>query len=628
MLTHSTKQIKKHSKERDSHRDKKTNGMPSTPLEDYALLSDQSTAALVSREGSIDWLCLPRFDSGALFTALLGDPTDGRWKVSVRDGEVTGRRYVGNTFILETLWQSPTGTARVLDFMTPRNGKADLIRRVECLSGTVEVRMDLRISFNYGRVQPWFRWVEVPGTQEPGLLCTGGPEGLLLAGAMITPDAEQGAYDADVIRGSVTLEAGQRADWSLTWFKPWEPVPEPENPDEALATAEDFWGDWIERLDVDAATHPQVERSLLVLRALTHTETGGIVAAPTASLPESFGGERNWDYRFTWLRDASLTVEVMVAHGLIKGATAWRNWLLRAVAGDPAKLQIMYGLGGERELPEKELPHLRGYEDSRPVRIGNGAADQYQADVVGEVMLALAALRDAGYKDSDYSWALQVKLLDYVMEHYEDRDHGIWEMRGDLHYFTHGRVMMWASFNEAIRAVEEHGYEGDVDTWKRYRERLYAEIMEKGWNEELGTFTQTYDSGEVDASLLQLPHTGFIAADDPKMLSTVARIEKDLVDEHGLVYRYRTVEGIDGLKGDEYPFVMCAFWLVEQYAASGRVAEAKEKFEMLCGLATDLGLLAEEYDPATKRLAGNFPQAFSHLSLIRAADAIARAESA
>ncbi len=512
--------------------------MPSTPLEDYALLSDQSTAALVSREGSIDWLCLPRFDSGALFTALLGEPADGRWKLAVRGGEVTGRRYVGSTFIPE------------------------------------------------------------------------------------------GAYDADAIGGSVTLAEGQRADWSLTWFKPWNPVPEPEDPDEALAAAEDYWGDWIERLDVEGPAHPQVERSLLVLRALTHTETGGIVAAPTASLPESFGGGRNWDYRFTWLRDAALTVEVMVAHGLIKGATAWRNWLLRAVAGDPAKLQIMYGLGGERELPEKELPHLRGYEDSRPVRIGNGAADQYQADVVGEVMLALAALRDAGYKDSDYSWALQVKLLDYVMDHYEDRDHGIWEMRGDLHYFTHGRVMMWASFNEAIRAVEEHGYEGDVPTWARYRDRLRAEIMEGGWNEELGTFTQTYGGTEVDASLLQLPHTGFLAADDPKMLSTVARIEADLVDEHGLVYRYRTVEGegIDGLKGEEYPFVMCAFWLVEQYAASGRLAEAREKFEMLCGLSTDLGLLAEEYDPATRRLAGNFPQAFSHLSLIRAADAIARTE--
>ncbi|KQB84731.1 glycoside hydrolase family 15 protein [Corynebacterium oculi] len=604
--------------------------MPSTPLEDYALLSDQSTAALVSREGSIDWLCLPRFDSGALFTALLGDPSDGRWKLAVRGGEVTGRRYVGSTFILETLWESPTGTARVLDFMTPHNGKADLIRRVECLSGTVDVVMDLRISFNYARVKPWFRWIEVPGTGEQGLLCTGGPEGLLLAGAEITPNTEAEAYDADAIGGSVSLSAGQRADWSLTWFKPWDPVPEPEDSDVALAAAEDFWGDWIERLDVGAHTHSQVERSLLVLRALTHTETGGIVAAPTASLPESFGGSRNWDYRYTWLRDAALTVEVMVAHGLIKGATAWRNWLLRAVAGDPAKLQIMYGLGGERELPEKELPHLRGYEDSRPVRIGNGAADQYQADVVGEVMLALAALRDAGYKDSDYSWALQVKLLDYVMEHYEDRDHGIWEMRGDLHYFTHGRVMMWASFNEAIRAVEQHGYEGDVDTWTRYRDRLRAEIMEGGWNEELGTFTQTYGSSEVDASLLQLPHTGFIAADDPKMLSTVARIEKDLVDQHGLVYRYRTVEsgGIDGLEGEEYPFMMCAFWLVEQYAAAGRLAEAKEKFEMLCGLATDLGLLAEEYDPTTARLAGNFPQAFSHLSLIRAADAIARAESA
>lgn len=605
----------------------------STPLEEYALLSDQHTAALVSRHGSIDWLCLPRFDSGALFSAILGHKADGRWKLSCPGGTVTARRYVGNTFILETQWSTPTGTARVLDFMTPNNGEADLIRRVECLSGTVEVRQEMRIRFHYGQVRPWLRPLEPSeGAAHSGLVCTGGPDGIVLYGpgleydeSLADPEEDPSGGVFDQLSGTTTLHAGERADWSLTWFKPWESIPDPINCDEALAEAEDFWGDWVELLDVGGPDqHPFVERSLLVLRALTDNETGGIVAAPTASLPEDFGGTRNWDYRYTWLRDASLTVQVMVDHGLIKGATGWRNWLLRAVAGDPSKLQIMYGLDGRRELPERELTHLAGYEGSRPVRVGNGAAAQYQADVVGEVMLALAALRDAGYADTPYTWGLQEQLLAYCMEHVEQRDHGIWEMRGERHYFTHGRVMMWAAFNEGIRAVEEHGYCGDVEVWREYRERLHAEIWERGFNRELNCFTQTYGSTEVDASLLQLPQTGFVAADDPAMLGTVARIERDLVAGDGLVYRYRTQKGIDGLEGDEYPFVMCAFWLAEQYAASGRLADAQRTFDALCGFASDLGLLAEEYDPATGRMAGNYPQAFSHLALIRAADAIAR----
>lgn len=608
----------------------------STPLEDYALLSDLHTGPLVSRHGSIDWLCLPRFDSDAIFTAILGGPDDGRWKLSVAQGEVTSRQYRGNTFILETEWRGPNGAARVTDFMPPGNKQANIIRHVECLEGEVEIEHDLRLRFSYARVEPWFRPTEVPGSDQLGLLCTGGPDGVLISGPMLHATTEPTEDDGDVLdpegapasrlAGCFPLVAGETESWTMTWFRPWRSLPVPEDPVAALWRANHFWEDWLRRLDTRSFKRRNVIRSLLVLRALTHKETGGIAAAATASLPEDFGGSRNWDYRFTWLRDASLTVEVMVSHGLLQGATGWRDWLLRAVAGDPHKLQIMYGLGGERQLPEQELHHLAGYENSRPVRIGNGAADQYQADVVGEVMLALAKIRDAGYEETAYSWNLQRALLDYNIENYDRKDHGIWEMRGDLHYFTHGRVMMWAAFNEGIRAVTEHGYEGDVETWTHYRDKLYDEIHERGYNDELGSFTQTYDGVEVDASLLQLPHTKFIDPTDPKMLGTVARIEEDLVDEHGLVYRYRTEAGLDGLDGDEYPFLICAFWLVEQYAVSGRLQDAKRDMERLCGYANDVGLLAEEYDPKTGRLAGNFPQAFSHLALIRAADAIQMVE--
>ncbi len=612
----------------------------STPLEDYALLSDLRTGPLVSRHGSIDWLCLPRFDSPAVFAALLGGPDNGRWRLSVVDGEVIDRRYRGDTFILETTWRSATGVAKVIDFLPPSNRRADIIRRVECLEGFVEVEHDLRVRFSYARVLPWFRPVTVPGTDdETGLLCTAGPEGLLVVGPMLqdttTPTQDDELPGADLpeasggiaprLTGTFRIHAGEQRDWEMIWFRPWRKWPKPDNVDVALADTEEFWTNWLAQLDLEPLYRPHVARSLLVLRALTHVETGGIAAAPTASLPEDFGGSRNWDYRYTWLRDAALTVEVLVSHGLVKGAQAWRDWLIRAVAGDPMNLQIMYGLGGERELPEQELSHLRGYENSRPVRIGNGAAAQYQADVTGEVMLALAALRDVGYHDTPYSWGLQTALLEYTIANYERKDHGIWEMRGDRHYFTHGRAMMWAAFNEGIRAVEEHGYEGDVELWREYRARLEAEINERGWNEELQTFTQTYEGYEVDASLLALPHTKFLTPDDPRMLATVARIEKDLVSDGGLVYRYRTEAGIDGLSGHEYPFLICAFWLVEQYAASGRVEDAQEHMEALLTYSTDLGLLAEEYDPESKRLAGNFPQAFSHLGLIRAADAIFRA---
>ncbi|PFG38868.1 GH15 family glucan-1,4-alpha-glucosidase [Georgenia soli] len=606
----------------------------STPLEDYALLSNLSTGPLVSRDGSIDWLCLPRFDSPALFTAILGGPDDGRWKLSVVDGEVVERRYRPQTFILETTWRTPAGTARVTDFLPPAKSHADLVRRVECLGGTVEVEHDLRLRSNYARSTPWVRTGVVGGKEM--LLSIAGPEGLLLSGPLLErTDGEAGAghgpghggAPAPQLCGRFRLDAGERLDWDLSWFPSHVEPPSPADPDRSLAETERFWTDWSSQLTVEGDYRSEVERSLLVLRALTHGRTGGIVAAPTASLPEHFGGSRNWDYRYTWLRDAALTIEVAVAHGLTEGAALWRDWLLRAVAGDVHDIRIMYGLAGERDLHELELDHLAGYENSRPVRVGNGAADQYQADVVGEVMIALGALRDAGVAEDEYTWGLQRSLLEYSEANLDRKDHGVWEMRGDLHYFTHGRAMMWAAFDQGVRAVEHHGLEGPGERWRELRETLRQEIFRHGYHDELGSFTQTYDNTEVDASLLQLPHTGLVPYDDPRMLGTVARIEKDLQHPSGHVHRYRTESGMDGLEGEEYPFFLCSFWLVEQHARSGRVDDADALMRTLLAAAGDLGLLSEEYDPASGRLAGNFPQAFSHLGLIRAADAIAAARA-
>ena len=618
----------------------------STPLEDYALLSDLHTGPLVSREGSVDWLCFPRFDSPSVFAALLGGPEDGRWKLSAVDGEVIGRRYLPRTFVLETTWRTPTGTVVVTDFLPPVGVRddhpdhADLVRRVECVSGTVEVEHDLRIRFDYGRALPWTRRVDVDGGC--GLLSVAGPDALLLTGPLLHPVEEHGAgpeEDAaghaddyagavgDRLGGTFALTDGQRLDWTLTWHPSYRPSPLLEDPQADLERAVEFWTEWSSHVEADEPHEQAVLRSLLVLRALTHSDTGGIVAAPTTSLPEEFGGVRNWDYRYTWLRDAALTIEVLVAHGFTDGALHWRDWLLRAVAADWHEIQIMYGLAGERELPERELPHLAGYERSTPVRVGNGAVDQYQADIVGETMIALAALRDAGVAEDEHSWELQKNILRFCEENFDEKDPGLWEMRGALSYYTHGRAMMWAGFDQGIRAVEEHGLEGPVERWRELRDRLHAEILERGFDEELNTFTQTYGSTEVDASLLQLPHTGFLAYDDPRMRGTVARIEQDLQDEHGLVHRYRTESGIDGLEGEEYPFLMCTFWLVEQYANSGRLEEAQSLLTQLVGYANDLGLMSEEYDPVSGRLAGNFPQAFSHLGLIRAVDAVVRART-
>jgi GH15 family glucan-1,4-alpha-glucosidase len=589
-----------------------------TPLEKYALLSDLHTGALVSEQGSIDWLCFPRFDSQAVFTALLGGPDAGHWTLGVADGEVVERRYVEDSFVLETVWRSPTGRATVSDYMPVNTDRRadlhDLVRSVRCDEGTVTLDHEIRIRFSYGDATPFFRNRTVDGVPEIDAIA--GPDSVCLRGPALELVGDRHA-------GEFEMRQGESLDWVLSWSPSFEEHPDRPDYRAAKHRTVRLWNEWARRIDVDGPYAREVRRSLLTLRALTEERTGGIVAAPTTSLPEDFGGVRNWDYRYVWLRDSALTIEAMIAHGFTHGADRWRDWLLRAIAGDPGKLRIMYGLGGERRLPELELDHLAGYESSRPVRIGNGAADQYQADVVGEVMIALEKLRDAGLPEDEFSWGLQRSLLQFQEDNLDQPDQGIWEMRGEPHFFTHGRAMMWAAFDRGVRAVEQHGLDGPVDRWRALRDRLREEVLERGWNERIGSFTQTYDNAEVDASLLQLPQIGLIGYDDPRMLGTVARIEADLLDDRGFLHRYRTASGEDGLAGDENPFLICSFWLVEQYVRSGREEDARAMMDRVVAVQTDLGLLAEEYAPRSGRLAGNFPQAFSHLGLIRAADALA-----
>ncbi|MGP9682907.1 glycoside hydrolase family 15 protein [Brachybacterium sp. AOP3-A1-3] len=637
--------------------------MTSPLIEDHALLSDQRATALVTREGVINWLCLPRFDSDALFCSLLGDDENGHWSLRIADGEVLSRRYLPGTMVLETVWRSPTGTATVTEYMPITGGgesgtgagtdtgdsdsavadadstggeatgsspgpgsasslsgdvddHADLVRHVECHEGEVEVLQELKIRFEYGQAVPWVR----RGEDEAGnrvLIAVAGGDGIALHGPALTPHGR-------THRGTHRLRAGESTCWVLTWFPSWQQVPAALESETALEATIAEWTGWLGQVRVDAEYEEPVTRSLLVLRALTHRRTGGIIAAATTSLPEDFGGVRNWDYRYCWLRDAALSLEALLGHGHVDAAATWRDWLLRAIAGDPERLQIMYSITGDRNLPEREVPHLAGYEGSVPVRVGNGAADQYQADVVGEVMIALAAMRDAGLEETAWSWPLQKALVRYTEDRIDEPDQGIWEMRGDPAYFTHGRVMVWATFDRAVRAVEDHGLPAtteQVTRWKHIRDQVRQEIMTRGVGAD-GALTQTYGSTEVDASLLQIPHTGFLPANDPHMLATVARIEQDLRTEDGLILRYRT-QGQDGLPGDEHPFLVCCFWLVEQYAASGRRDEAEALMEQLLGCANDLHLLAEEFDSGAGRMAGNFPQAFSHLGLIRAVDALA-----
>ena len=585
-----------------------------SPIEDYAILSDCHTAALVSKQGSIDWLCLPRYDSPSVFGALLGDKEQGSWMLRPADPDATcERHYDGDGFVLITRWTTAEGVAEVVDAMPYGDRRADLLRRVRGVSGRVRFVQELRVRPDYARAMPWVRQTGTPG--RPELIAVAGPDALVLRGAALRAQGHSH-------RGTLSVAEGESVDLTMTWFPSHREVPVPIDVDAALASTDTWWRAWAERIAFHGPYHDAVVRSLQVLRALTHEDTGGIVAAATTSLPEEFGGERNWDYRYVWLRDASLTLEAFLAHGFTAEAEAWRGWLLRAIAGDVDDVQIMYGIAGERDLREQELTSLPGYDGARPVRIGNAAVDQYQADVIGEVMIALETARLKGLAETDFSWPMQKALLDYLEKRIDDADNGIWEVRGEPRSFTHSRVMIWVAFDRGARAVRDGGLDGPVERWERLRDRMRAEIDQQGVDEEGGYFTQHYGSREVDASLLLLPQVGYCQADDPRMLRTVAEMERTLM-RGGLLHRYRTAVTDDGLAGGEHPFLACSFWLVQQYADTGRVPEARELMDRLIGLANDVGLLSEEYDVEHGRHAGNTPQALSHLALVGAADALA-----
>jgi GH15 family glucan-1,4-alpha-glucosidase len=579
-------------------------------IEDYGLIGDLQTAALVSRHGCIDWLCFPRFDSGACFSALLGDEENGRWSLRpASDITSARRRYRGDTLVLETELACDEGVVRLIDFMPPRGKAPDVVRIVEGVEGTVPMKMRLSIRFDYGSIVPWVR------RRAEGLHAVAGPDALLLA----TP--------IDLVGRNLHTEAefdvapGDRVPFVLTWFPSNQDLPQHTDAEQALVDTDDFWREWVtDCVHVGRFREPLV-RSLVTLKALTYAPTGGIVAAATTSLPEALGGVRNWDYRYCWLRDATLTLLALVRAGYDGEARAWRNWLLRAIAGRPGEVQIMYGIAGERRLTELELEWLSGYEGAAPVRIGNAASRQRQLDVYGEVLDALYHARLAGLEPSKDTWALIRKLLQWLEKGWREPDEGIWEVRGPRRHFTHSKVMAWVAFDRAVRMIEEDGLDGPVDRWRALREEIHDEVCREGLSEKLGAFTQSYGLDRLDASLLMIPLVGFLPADDERVVATVAAIERELVED-GLVARYRADEentDVDGLPPGEATFLPCSFWLAQVYALQGRLDEAETLFERLLGLRNDLGLLSEEYDVKAGRLVGNFPQAFTHLTLVDAA---------
>ncbi len=585
------------------------------PIEDYAAIGDGHTAALIGIDGSLDWLCLPQFDSPACFAALLGDEDNGHWLLGPADEHRAERRYVDDTAVLETTYRTEGGEVRVTDLMPTGERRADVVRRVEGVSGVVSMRHSWVVRFDYGRIRPWVHREDIEGHEV--IIATAGPDKLILTGPRLPPAVD--GHHEEVF----DVHAGEQLDFTLTWIPSYRGAPEPLEVDARLAFTLKEQADWASACLYDGPWRTTVVRSLITLRGLTHIDTGGIVAAPTTSLPECFGGERNWDYRYCWLRDAALTLESFLAAGSLEQARHWRNWLLRAIAGDPRDMQVMYTVEGGRNLPETELTHLAGYEGSRPVRIGNGAVDQRQTDVLGEVMGALSMARNRGLEETRDSWSLQRTLVNHLAEDWREPDNGIWEIRGPRRHFTHSRVMVWVAFDRAIEGVERHGLSGPVEEWRRLRDEVRAEIMEHGFDREQNTFTQHYETTDVDASLLVLPMVRFIEGDDPMMIGTIEAVQKNLMRD-GLLLRYRTESGVDGLAGDEHPFLACSFWLVAALALAGRRDEATALMDRLVTLTNDVGLLSEEYDVDSQRMVGNFPQAFSHLALVTAAMNLAR----
>jgi GH15 family glucan-1,4-alpha-glucosidase len=582
-------------------------------IEDYAIVGDLQTVALIGRSGSVDWLCFPRFDSGSVFNALLGSSEHGRWLIApVSGGHATEWRYREDTLILESEWQTDTGRVRVIDFMPQRETKPDIVRIVQCLEGHVEMRTELVMRFDYGSVVPWVRH-----TDDETLVAIAGPDGLVLR-TPVTLDPAAMTHTAEF-----TVRKGDRVPFVLTWFPSSEQAPNPVDAEEALASTERIWRDWMAGCRYDGPYKQAVHTSLVVLKALTYEPTGAIVAAPTTSLPERIGGVRNWDYRFSWLRDATFTLYALMNAGFNDEARAWRNWLLRAAAGDPAKMQILYGVAGERRIPEFELDWLPGYAGSRPVRIGNAAHEQFQLDTYGEMMDALHEARRHGLARDDHAWSLQQNVMEFLEGAWDQPDDGIWEVRGTRRHFTHSKVLAWVAFDRAVEAVERWDRPGPLDRWRRIRDEIHEEVCREGFNVELNSFTQAYGSDELDASTLLIPLLGFLPPEDPRVIGTVEAIQRELMRE-GFVERYRTHEVDDGLPAGEGVFLPCSFWLVDALLMLGRDDEAQVLFEKLLAVSSDLGLLAEEYDPSAKRLLGNFPQAFTHVGLVNSAYNLSR----
>ena len=581
-------------------------------IEEYGFIGDTQTGALVGVDGSIDWLCLPRFDSAACFAALLGDSRHGRWRLTPGEEVMrVTRAYRGPSLILETEFHTRNGAVRLIDFMPPRDGEADLIRIVEGISGEIPIQMELIVRLDYGSIIPWVRSIDGVWT------ATGGPDSLTLC----TPAKLTGVGLAT--RADFVLKPGDRVPFVLAWVPSHEPRPTGPDPFKALEDTEAWWRDWAKAFSYDGPWKEQVLRSAITLKGLTYAPTGGIVAAATTSLPEKIGGVRNWDYRYCWLRDATLTLFSLINCGFLEEAAAWRSWLLRTAAGDPAKLQIMYGAAGERRLPEMILDWLPGYENSRPVRIGNAAVNQFQLDVYGEVIDTLHVARHAGLENDKDAWALEKVMLDFIALAWREPDEGIWEVRGPRRHFTHSKVLAWVAFDRAIMAVEEHGLHGPLERWREIRGEIHRDVCEQGYNAAHRTFTQYYGGTGLDASLLQIPLLGFLPVTDPRVAGTIEAIERELLED-GFLHRYRAREHVDGLPEGEGAFLACSFWLADVYVLQGRVDEARALFERLLSLANDVGLLAEEYDPGAKRLVGNFPQAFTHVSLINTAQNLGR----
>jgi GH15 family glucan-1,4-alpha-glucosidase len=592
----------------------------STPIEDYGMIGNTYTAALVSRVGSIDWLCLPRFDSESAFAALLGGPEHGRWLVTPVDRLVrSSRSYRGETGILETRFETPEGNAKIVDFMAlseEGEDQVDLIRLVYGEKGRVRMRTEIVLRFDYARSIPWVR------QHLGGPVAVSGPNAV----QFITPVALRGTPDMTTV-GEFAVEAGETVPFTMSWYPSHHKAFRYRDPYETLLGTETRWHDWSSHCTLQGPWREAIIRSLITLRMLTYRPTGGIVAALTTSLPEWIGSVRNWDYRFCWIRDATLTLYALLSSGYRNEARAWREWLMRAAAGHPSEMQIMYGLAGERRLTEYELPWLPGYEGSQPVRIGNAAHEQLQLDVYGELIDALHAANRYGLEASPFAWSLQVNLLEYLETIWERPDQGIWEIRGEPRHFTFSKVMAWVAFDRAIKSVEQYGFEGPRAHWEDLRRRIAAEILERGYDPKRNTFVQYYGARDLDASLLLIPQLGFLPPEDPRVRGTIEAVERELVQD-GFVCRYPSRPGADGLPPGEGVFLACSFWLANSLALIGRRGDAIALFERLLALRNDLGLLAEEYDPIAKRQLGNFPQAFSHTAIINTAAHLAELETA